>query len=312
MPPLVDYGSDSNSDADTANPAPPPAKKPRLGAPGTGTATALSSDPSPDLPPLPASFHDLYASTARTFDDPSLHQGRTRQTPHIPGNWPSHVYIEWHPPPEFKRMLSGLIYSVRSQIRKIDPEVEITSFLESDLGVPLPLHISLSRPLNLSTFQKDLFLSDLQKMLAGDQPFEIRLGRVEWHFTSESGRAFLVLRVACPSRNNELVYLLSKINELANIYGQPQLYSWASAAEGKDVADAFHFSIAWCLGKPSDHLERITKEVFAKPEIRTVIGMGKLTIHSIKVKIGNVVTNIPLRKENEERRERKHSALLGL
>lgn len=88
---LVDYSSSSQGDEeeDTAltthsTPTSASLKRKRVGESPSG------------LPPLPSKFHDLYASTTRvsTIDDPGLHGGRKRVTPHIEGNWPTHLYIE--------------------------------------------------------------------------------------------------------------------------------------------------------------------------------------------------------------------------
>lgn len=329
---LVDY---SSSDSE-ASPSPPPAKKrkPSHSSPSTATATAPSpshppslsqlSSTSNTLPPLPSTFYDLYASTVRqsTTDDPTLHQGRRRQIPHVPGNWPSHIYIEWRPLSAQHALLTSFLARLQSELKGV---VELTDFLTSDLGAPLPLHVSLSRPIVLSTAEKDEFLEQVTEKIRSARiaPFTLNCqAGVEWHRTAESNRSFLVLRVRSPlerrrssslrderdkkdrekdvqcNHNPELTALLERCNAAVAAYGQPRLYQWADDAR---IGDAFHVSIAWSFAEPDEELRNKTEEVFTDAEFRDAIRQIEFEVDGVKVKVGNVVNHIPLARELSKR-----------
>ena len=90
---LVSYASSSDS-GDEDMPGPPQAKRRKLSGNEVPEKQMPSISNAP--PPLPTTFHDLYSSTVRasTHDDPALHGGRKRVTPHVDGNWPTHVFLE--------------------------------------------------------------------------------------------------------------------------------------------------------------------------------------------------------------------------
>ncbi|KAL2135506.1 hypothetical protein VTI74DRAFT_8237 [Chaetomium olivicolor] len=324
--PLVDYSSDSNDTGSGPELSEsPPKKKPKTASLPPNSGSGSGSGSSSDLPPLPASFHDLYASSVRTTtrDDPTLHQGRTRQIPHVAGNWPSHIYVEWHPASQVHALLTELVTSLQAQA-KTSSGVEVASFLLSDLGAPQPLHISLSRPIVLSTEQKDNFLADVVGTIrsSGITAFSLDCSRVEWHRTSESGRSFLVLRVHTGqlsgdekrdhNPNPELTELLRRCNKAVARYGQPGLYQWAEEEGSRRVGEAFHVSIAWSFAQPTEELNRLTEKVFVEGKAEKTIAQLQVPVEGVKVKIGNVVTHVPLPQPGSRPSGRLAKNLLGL
>ncbi|KAL6863846.1 hypothetical protein J3F83DRAFT_164791 [Trichoderma novae-zelandiae] len=307
---LVDYSSSSSSSShsdsdDDKAPSAPPAKRRKASPHGSGAQPKAAGPPSgleSDLPPLPSAFHDLYASTVRqsVVDDPALHHGRKRLTPHVVGNWPSHVYIEWHP-------LAGQHEKLVRLVGRVDDALgsraKLHSFLTSDLGAPLPLHISLSRPLSLSTSNKDRFLGQISSALhaSGVPPFSVTPRSLLWYKSPDSNRTFLILQVASPSTssksagtlaNPELMRLLNACNDVVQTFDQPILYQ--NKGSDKDSADeAFHISIGWALDLPVDEESNNALEPFGDEESRS-IRTWKISVPGVKVKIGNVVSHVPL------------------
>ncbi|EME44122.1 hypothetical protein DOTSEDRAFT_172151 [Dothistroma septosporum NZE10] len=294
---LVDY-SDSDEDAhqSPASPRPPAKKRKTLGDEKDAAA----------LPPLPASFRDLYSSTVRTStqDDPSLHAGRKRVVPHIAGNWPTHVYLEWFPEAEAYNVLCLALRDVQHSLEHgVD---NVHSLLQNHLGVQLPLHVSLSRSLALKTEQKDSFLTDLEQAVASTavRTFSVSPTQLIWHPNEDRTRWFLVLKLQRPA-GDELQKMLGGCNELAARFDQPLLYQTTDpgSAEGKFKATsipvkAFHISVAWSLQppiaqQPPDHgglQQAISSSILEQ------MGKLKITFEGVKIRIGQDVTSVQLQK----------------
>ncbi|KAI4157876.1 MAG: hypothetical protein LQ342_007942 [Letrouitia transgressa] len=284
-------------------------------------------EPPSFLPPLPEAFHNLYASKSRTSnqDDPSLHEGRQRHIPHVEGNWPTHVYIEWHP----SKTESDLLFNL---LAKADdgttPKQQIRSSLMSELGSEQPLHISLSLSLTLKTHERQSFIDALttEVINTGVRPFDIRLANLDWAANYDRTRWFLVLQALQPS-NDELNRLLQASNSVAERFGQLALYSntgvsgqhpvlthelkhlagkekltevknpafqgslphKTSNSESYTSLNRFHISIGWTLEQPP---------ISRREQVRAIgsIEISKLGIHvdAVKVKEGNTVHSISL------------------
>ncbi|VUC20743.1 unnamed protein product [Clonostachys rosea] len=309
---LVDYSSSSSASTESLHQQ-PPAKRRKAGDSETTTPDRSSShgvkadgqDGKPSrpsvMPPLPSTFHDLYASTVRqsVVDDPSLHHGRKRQTPHIVGNWPSHLYIEWNLTSLEYDMLVKLVQDIETELRG---KVKLHNFLTSDLGSPLPLHISLSRPLSLTTANKDDFLERATGaiQIGALAPFAVIPRTLAWYKSPDSNRIFLIIRVASRDKdagalNPELVALLKRCNGVVSHFGQPPLYKHhEDDGSGEEaVGVAFHVSIGWTFDVPGDELSLRAIQVFKRSKYAE-LQKWEIDVSAVKAKIGNSVHHIPL------------------
>ena len=99
-------------------------------------------------------------------DNPALHQGRRRATPHVEGQWAAYVYIPLVISQRAK--LFDLLLRIFVSAKQIVPSLHPIGFSVADTTVvsahgdpagdePVELHISLTRPVYLRAHQRDDF-----------------------------------------------------------------------------------------------------------------------------------------------------------
>lgn len=190
---------------------------------------------------------------------------------------------------------------LRDVEKELEGSFELHKFLTSDLGAPLPLHISLSRPLSLSTADKDSFFDRLSSSLqtSGIAPFKVVPRGLGWYKSPDSDRTFLILRVTAhdasandmTAPNPELLALLKRCNTVAATFNEKPLYQ---QTQNEPVGSAFHVSVAWSFGLPSDEASLRSLKVL-KTKRFSEVRSWEIDVSAVKVKIGNVVHHVPLR-----------------
>jgi len=267
------------------------------------------------LPALPSNFHTLYSTDVRTStsDDPTLHGGRQRQVPHAVGNWPSFVYLEWLPSEQDLIILERVVREVEGQLHEATATTvdkpQLHSLIRSNLGVRLPLHVSLSSPLTLTTDNKDIFEKTFTKALRDTRisAFQVLPFGLCWVSNFDQSRYFLILVLSQP-QNGELNTLLKTCNEVCRSFGLPELYGKGRSvgvSTGSPLDNAsttplnqnntthgkFHVSIAWTLSRPDHACEELVQNVQG--------GDISIPFNNIHIKIGNAVSVVPFEAAND-------------
>lgn len=328
---LVAYQSDSEDNDDSEDSNIPRAKKQKTSDARNDSSPLQKHGPSDgqgktSMPPLPTAFHDLYATNTRTGtgDDPSLHDGRKRQIPHVEGHWPSHVYLEWRPTPQHQRLLSRIVAAAQAFRSSTEGIGEgnapvVQSLLQTSLSTPQPLHISLSRTLSLKTEQRQPFLDTLRKALQAQRPalsaFSTRFGEVAWYPNYEGNRWFLALQAKQPA-DQELNVLLHVCNLAAKEHGFSLLYAddaagsqethsdfrkqsdRANSTQILDKSKFFHISLAWALqwpeGSAINQKLRDGTCMELDTDLQRDVEDTEVLFDSVKVKMGNAIHSISL------------------
>lgn len=224
----------------------------------------------PPRVPLPARFHDIYHTPPRAGSE--FHNGRVRTMPHVEGKWPSHVYFDWMP--------SNSEYALLSRVTDL---LHINSLVINELGVQLPLHISLSDTLMLDTEDREPFINALNRSIVGSFSGPLRL-RLQWPpialTNATKTRTFIALRVQGPHAALA-ADIAAQVSTVCRQFDQPVLES-----------QVLHVSIGWVEGAVG--IDSVVDQDQGGAWASSAVNAMELSVDGVKARIGRQVHFVPL------------------
>ncbi|ORX98485.1 hypothetical protein K493DRAFT_349279 [Basidiobolus meristosporus CBS 931.73] len=221
------------------------------------------------LPALPSEFLNLFKEKVRESDDPKLHQGRIRTTPHVVGNWATHVYVEVGLGEEFLEVTERIYEKAQA----INPKIQS---LNSGTG---PLHISLSRTVFLKVFHIERFTKLLRESFGERRRATFGFSKIVHFSNDEQTRSFISLEVGPGSE--ELLEYTGCVDQVLQEFRLPKFYE----------TPRFHTSIAWAVGG-----ETIDSQTcLGLRQFEDELWELRFPVNKIKCRIGNKEFSFDLR-----------------
>eukprot|EP01112_Ceratiomyxa_fruticulosa_P011552 TRINITY_DN3141_c0_g2_i2.p1 TRINITY_DN3141_c0_g2~~TRINITY_DN3141_c0_g2_i2.p1 ORF type:complete len:329 (-),score=72.09 TRINITY_DN3141_c0_g2_i2:225-1211(-) len=202
--------------------------------------TALS-----DLPDLPSFFMNANKSKNNSeYNDPSKHQGRIRQFPHVEGNYATFVYI----PINLSSDTHNSLLTIHTKYPNLQP------FLPTD-----DTHISLSRTFPLLLHHIQPFVDSLSKTLKDVRQFDVEFTDYKCFTNDQRTRSFVSLGVGTGSEF--ICKLIKRVDKIVAEFKGPVFY-----------ADPLpHMTFGWLIGDiiTGSLLQTTTRTTLASPSVES-------------------------------------------
>jgi len=178
-----------------------------------------------------------HLSLAVPTDDPSKHQGRTRTTPHVDGQWAAHVYVPLALRGTLRRVVERAVELAKGEVTGLrvlgggmglDPDKDAVAEVRE-------LHISLTRPFFLRGHQREEMKRAVRDAARAQPPFAASFAAFSDLTNDEHTRTFICMEVG--AGHQELRALSDALTPALHSFRQKEYYE----------QPRFHASFAWVL-----------------------------------------------------------------